>query len=145
MKVILFLALCLYLSYGSEGRKLSKCEFVKIAKSKLNGYAGSSAADWVCLVQHESNFETTAINHNGKQSTDYGLFQINSKYWCHDGKTARATNGCGIECSKLQDDNLEDDIQCAKKIAGQAKGLSPWMGWKSHCKGKNLASYTSGC
>ncbi|CAI9577779.1 unnamed protein product [Staurois parvus] len=97
MKVILFLALCLYLSYFSEGRKLSRCEFVKIAQSKLNGVAGASTADWVCLVKHESDFNTAAINHNGR-SRDYGLFQINSQYWCNDGKTAGATNGCNIDC-----------------------------------------------
>lgn len=28
--------------------------------------------------------------------------------------------------TELQDDNIEDDIQCAKKIAREAHGLSPW-------------------
>lgn len=54
----------------------------------------------VCLAQHESNFNTGATNYNpGDQSTDYGIFQINSRYWCDDGKTPGAVNACGIPCS----------------------------------------------
>ncbi|CAO2582261.1 Lysozyme C-2 [Lemmus lemmus] len=54
----------------------------------------------VCLAQHESNYNTRATNYNpGDQSTDYGIFQINSRYWCNDGKTPRAVNACGISCS----------------------------------------------
>lgn len=54
----------------------------------------------VCLAQHESNFNTKATNYNsGGQSTDYGIFQINSRYWCSDGKTPKAVNACGISCS----------------------------------------------
>lgn len=52
------------------------------------------------MAQHESNFDTEAINYNSTdQSTDYGIFQINSRYWCNDGKTPRAVNACGIPCS----------------------------------------------
>lgn len=52
------------------------------------------------MTQHESNFDTEAVNYNSTdQSTDYGIFQINSRYWCNDGKTPRAVNGCGIPCS----------------------------------------------
>ncbi|KAH0628911.1 hypothetical protein JD844_010546 [Phrynosoma platyrhinos] len=98
----------------------------------------------VCLTEHESSYNTKAINNNGN-SRDYGIFQINSKYWCDDGKTAGAKNACHIKCSKFLDDNIEDDIKCAKKIAQEAKGLTPWVGWKKHCRGKNLDKYVKGC
>lgn len=50
----------------------------------------------VCLVENESSRNTTAIggpNKNG--SYDYGLFQINSVYWC---KTVGVGNDCNINC-----------------------------------------------
>lgn len=52
----------------------------------------------MCLVKHESDYNTKAYNNNGP-SRDYGIFQINSKYWCNDGKTAGAKDACHISCS----------------------------------------------
>lgn len=52
----------------------------------------------MCLVKHESDYNTKAYNNNGP-SRDYGIFQINSKYWCNDGKTAGAKDACRISCS----------------------------------------------
>ncbi|XP_072266444.1 lysozyme C-like [Pyxicephalus adspersus] len=145
MKVFLLLGLCLMLLCVSEVNSLTQCEFVRIAKSRLNGYAGASVADWVCLVFYESRFNTGLVHVNRNGSRDYGLFQINSKYWCNDGKTPRATNGCKTDCRKFLDNNLDDDIECAKKIATQARGLTPWYGWKNFCRGKNLHKFIAGC
>nr|P21776.1 RecName: Full=Lysozyme C; AltName: Full=1,4-beta-N-acetylmuramidase C [Pseudocheirus peregrinus] len=45
--------------------KMKKCEFAKIAKEQhMDGYHGVSLADWVCLVNNESDFNTKAINRN---------------------------------------------------------------------------------
>ncbi|KAJ0051069.1 hypothetical protein NL108_012303, partial [Boleophthalmus pectinirostris] len=52
----------------------------------------------VCLTQHESNYNTRATNRNTDGSTDYGIFQINSRWWCRDGGVS-SSNGCGIQCS----------------------------------------------
>uniref|UniRef100_A0A672I8G7 lysozyme n=1 Tax=Salarias fasciatus TaxID=181472 RepID=A0A672I8G7_SALFA len=51
----------------------------------------------VCLSQWESSFNTKATSKNGDGSTDYGIFQINSRYWCEDG--SYSSNGCNIKCS----------------------------------------------
>ena len=74
----------------------SKCELAKILKSK--GIAVSKLPDWLCLIKHESNYNSRAKggpNSNG--SYDWGLFQINDKYWCKRG----TGNGgdCNINCS----------------------------------------------
>ena len=53
----------------------------------------------VCLSKWESSYNTGAINHNTDGSTDYGIFQINSKWWCNDGATPGAKNACNIDCS----------------------------------------------
>ena len=54
----------------------------------------------VCLARWESNYNTRATNYNrGDKSTDYGIFQLNSRWWCNDGKTPKAVNACRIPCS----------------------------------------------
>uniref|UniRef100_A0A8C3HHK3 lysozyme n=1 Tax=Chrysemys picta bellii TaxID=8478 RepID=A0A8C3HHK3_CHRPI len=59
-----------------------------------------SSLSGVCTAKYESNFNTGATNYNrGDKSTDYGIFQINSRWWCNDGKTPKAKNACGIRCS----------------------------------------------
>jgi hypothetical protein len=53
----------------------------------------------MCIAKWESNYNTGATNYNpGDKSTDYGIFQINSRYWCDDGKTPGAKNACGVSC-----------------------------------------------
>ncbi|NWH70834.1 LYSC protein, partial [Piaya cayana] len=111
---------------GTQGEIIPRCELVKILRQNgFEGFEGSTVADWVCLVAHESSYNTDAYHNNGP-SRDYGIFQINSQYWCDDGKTRGSVNACHISCSELLGDNIEDDIQCAKKIAEEARGLSPW-------------------
>ena len=54
----------------------------------------------MCLASWERNYNTCATNYNrGDKSSDYGIFQINSRRWCNDGKTPRAVNACHIHCS----------------------------------------------
>ncbi|KFP98964.1 Lysozyme C, partial [Leptosomus discolor] len=140
--LLVFLGLALP---GTQGKVIPRCELVNILRRHgFEGFEGKTVADWVCLVQHESSYNTRAYHDNGS-SRDYGIFQINSQYWCDDGKTRGSKNACHISCLKLQDDDIQNDIQCAKKIAEEAHGLSPWYGWRDHCEGKNLHSYVEGC
>ncbi|NXI70897.1 LYSC protein, partial [Anseranas semipalmata] len=131
---------------GIQGRIIPRCELVKILRQHgFQGFVGKTVADWVCLVEHESSYNTKAFHDNQGKSRDYGIFQINSMYWCDDGKTRGSKNACRINCSKFLDDNIEDDIRCAKKIAQEARGLKPWVAWRNRCKGKDLSSYVKGC
>uniref|UniRef100_A0A8C0MHW4 lysozyme n=2 Tax=Canis lupus familiaris TaxID=9615 RepID=A0A8C0MHW4_CANLF len=100
MKTLLFLGLLL-LSITVQGKIFERCELARTLKNLgLAGYKGVSLANWVCLAKWESNYNTRATNYNpGSKSTDYGIFQINSRYWCNDGKTPRAVNACHISCS----------------------------------------------
>lgn len=60
----------------SEGRVYTRCE---LAQALLdNGIPRNQLGTWVCIAQHESNFDTRAINRNTR---DYGIFQISSLYW----------------------------------------------------------------
>ncbi|XP_018429906.1 PREDICTED: lysozyme C-1-like [Nanorana parkeri] len=145
MKLLLFLAVCLGLCYASEGKVYTNCELYRIfQQTGLAGYRGHSAANWICLAYYESRYNTAAVNNNGP-SRDYGIFQINSKWWCNDGKTAGAANACGISCQSLLNDNIYDDIECAKRVVRDPNGISAWVAWRDHCRGKNLSSFTAGC
>ncbi|OWR44725.1 lysozyme II [Danaus plexippus plexippus] len=89
--------------------------------------------DWVCLVEHESGRNTSKIgkvNKNG--SRDYGLFQINDKYWCSN--TSSKGKDCNVTCAEVSQDDITKAATCAKKIF-KRHGFNAWYGWKNHCQG----------
>jgi lysozyme C len=54
-----------------DAKFFSKCEFARTMKRA--GFSMESLPDWVCLVQHESEFNTKAINKvNSDGSWDWG-------------------------------------------------------------------------
>ena len=61
----------------------------------------------LCLVKHESNFQYNAVNDaNRDGSKDYGIYQINSNYWCDQPDNTKysrcwqiRSHGCGYPCS----------------------------------------------
>ncbi|XP_075046940.1 lysozyme C-1-like [Mixophyes fleayi] len=142
MKVILCLAFLLCLHLGSEGKTFTKCELIRIFKEK--GIFDRDLENWICLAYHESHFNNK-LQQREMTSRSYGIFQIDSKYWCDDGKIPQAENRCRMSCQSLQDDNLEDDIKCAKRIMISSNGLSPWNAWRQNCKGRDLSRFTAGC
>lgn len=98
-------------------------------------------ATWICIVKHESNFNTTALN---PVSGDHGLFQISELYWCSPGGYA-----CGVACASLEDDDLEDDVICARRIYRQHQrisgdGFTAWTVYPHYCKG-DVGHYVEGC
>ncbi|XP_054859634.1 lysozyme C, milk isozyme-like [Eublepharis macularius] len=147
MKIEAVAAALLFLLVTVNGaKKYERCELAKKLKnSGLDTYEGYKLGDWVCLVQHESGYRTDAVGKpNPDGSIDYGLFQINSKYWCTDGKV-KSHNGCKKDCKDFTNDNIDDDIDCAKRIVRDPQKMDAWAAWKKHCKGKDLSEYTRGC
>uniref|UniRef100_A0A182QTU6 Glycosyl hydrolases family 22 (GH22) domain-containing protein n=1 Tax=Anopheles farauti TaxID=69004 RepID=A0A182QTU6_9DIPT len=134
---LLVLAVVLAVTLGtSNGRRISKCELARTLFN--NGIPRSQIPDWICLVERESQFETTAINKkNTNGSWDYGLFQVNNKFWCADQRNG--ANDCKIQCSALVDGDITDDIKCIKLIY-KRHNFNAWTGWKNYCKGKKLPS-----
>uniref|UniRef100_A0A8D2JCT2 lysozyme n=1 Tax=Varanus komodoensis TaxID=61221 RepID=A0A8D2JCT2_VARKO len=102
MKLLLFLGLSLLVVLmvpGAEGKIFERCELARVLKQyQFEGFAGHKVeGKMFCLAQHESSYNTAAVHDNGR-SRDYGIFQINSQYWCDDGKTAGSKNACCISC-----------------------------------------------
>lgn len=88
----------------------------------------------VCLAKWESSYNTRATNYNpGSRSTDYGIFQINSRYWCNDGKTPRAVNACRIPCSGKTRWCLSDDTGLLWSYWHENRGsVQMKKSWKVH-------------
>uniref|UniRef100_A0AAZ1Y483 lysozyme n=1 Tax=Oreochromis aureus TaxID=47969 RepID=A0AAZ1Y483_OREAU len=62
----------------ANAKIFERCEWACTLRANgIDGYYGV-LADWVCLTQWESNYNTMAKNTN---RTDFGIFQINS-YLC---------------------------------------------------------------
>ncbi|XP_039964582.1 uncharacterized protein LOC120777371 isoform X1 [Bactrocera tryoni] len=104
---------------------------------------------WVCIAQHESNFDTSAVGRlNADGSADHGLFQISDLYWCsHD----RYSGGkaCGLQCTKLLDNDISDDVRCIKRIHGEhtrisGDGFTAWSVYNRDCRNQQY-SFISAC
>ncbi|KAI5614254.1 lysozyme-like protein 2 precursor, partial [Silurus asotus] len=140
MKVLVFLLLVA----AASAKVFDRCELARAMKANgLAGYHGISLANWVCLAKHESDYNTNALNRNTDGSTDYGIFQINNRWWCSNG-SFHSANGCGISCSALLSDNISQAAQCAKTIVRQ-QGITAWVAWRRYCRGRDVSSYTAGC
>nr|1IP7_A Chain A, LYSOZYME C [Homo sapiens]1IP7_B Chain B, LYSOZYME C [Homo sapiens] len=124
-----------------------RCELARTLKRLgMDGYRGISLANWMCLAKWESGYNTRATNYNaGDRSTDYGIFQINSRYWCNDGKTPGAVNACHLSCSALLQDNIADAVACAKRVVRDPQGIRAWVAWRNRCQNRDVRQYVQGC
>jgi len=74
----------------------------------------------VCIAKWESTFFERARNRNRNGSTDYGLFQINDRYWL---------GPCGVGRNGLLD--AAANARCAKLVLDR-QGFSAWYGYRAH-------------
>ncbi|XP_075703052.1 lysozyme C-like [Rhinoderma darwinii] len=140
MKIFTILILIAVLADLSSA--IDKCTLQRtLRNSNLIGYKGYSLGDYMCLAHHASNYDTSL----NRSPTEYGIFQINSYWWCDDGYTPGRKNLCQISCRALLNTNLSDDINCLKIIVRDPNGLGAWAAWRKYCKGHNLSSYTRPC
>ncbi|XP_052021674.1 lysozyme C-1-like isoform X2 [Apodemus sylvaticus] len=135
MKALLTLGLLLF-SVSVQAKVYERCEFARALKrSGMDGYYGFSLGNWMCVVHYESNYNTTAINYSPvTKSRNYGIFQINSRYWCNDERTTQAENICKIPCSALLQDDITQAIQCVKRVVSIPQGIRAWVICQTHCQ-----------
>ncbi|NP_999525.1 alpha-lactalbumin precursor [Sus scrofa] len=115
-----------------QAKQFTKCELSQVLKD-MDGYGDITLPEWICTIFHISGYDTKTIVHDNG-STEYGLFQINNKLWCRDNQI-QSKNICGISCDKFLDDDLTDDMMCAKKILDN-EGIDYWLAHKALCSEK---------
>lgn len=126
--------------YTVHAKVYDHCELARELRD-VHEIPENQLATWICIVKHESNFNTTALNPG---SGDHGLFQISQLYWC-----SPEGHACGIPCSALEDDDIEDDVICARRIYRQHQrisgdGFNAWAVYPHYCKG-DVGRYIKGC
>jgi lipocalin len=104
----------------------SECQVASYLRNA--GFSQSSLPTMVCISKYESSFNCDATNKNTDGSTDYGLMQINSYYWC-SGDPISKYNECKISCSSLFD--CQNNANCAY-IVWKQQGYNAWYGYKYH-------------
>jgi lysozyme C len=104
----------------------SECQVASYLRK--SGFPEYSVATMVCTSKYESSYNCDATNKNTDGSTDYGLMQINSYYWC-SGDTTSKYNSCGTSCSSLF--NCQLNTNCAYTVWKQ-QGYTAWYGYKNH-------------
>lgn len=95
---------------------------------KKSGFPDYSIPTMVCISKYESSYNCDATNKNTDGSTDYGLMQINSYYWC-SGDALSKYNQCKIACSSLF--NCQYNTDCAY-IVWKQQGYTAWYGYQKH-------------
>lgn len=116
-----------------EGKIYTDCEAVKeLQRAKIST---TFISNWICLMKSESGMNTALVT-GPKTASSYshGILQINSAKWCTRGRKGGV---CNKRCEEFLNDNIQDDIECAKKIFEQ-EGFKAWDGWVKKCKNKPL-------
>lgn len=116
-----------------EGKILAQCEAVKeLERAKIER---TFMSNWVCLMQSESGMNTRLVTGPKTASSySFGILQINSAKWCTRGRTGGI---CNKRCEDFINDDIQDDIACAKVIFDR-EGFKAWNGWIKMCKNKPL-------
>ena len=104
----------------------SECDAAKYLRNA--GFSESQVPTMVCIAKYESSFNCGATNKNNDGSTDYGMWQINSYYWCSGDPTSEY-NECHASCSSLMD--CQKNANCAHTVYKQ-QGYKAWYAYQSH-------------
>lgn len=130
MKTLVFVVVLILFAAPSMGKVFNRCSLAK--ELKRLGVAAADIPIYVCIAKYESNYNTAALGR-----PNYGIFQINSSYWCSPPKGSfYSPNNCKVNCSKLLTDNISDDVKCAQLI----KKLQGWEAWSVYRRCKNPGS-----
>lgn len=104
----------------------SQCQIANYLKK--SGFPDYTIPTMVCISKYESSYNCDAVHKNQDSSSDYGLMQINSYYWC-SGDPLSKYNSCGTSCSSLY--NCQTNTNCAYTVWKQ-QGYNAWYGYKNH-------------
>ncbi|KAM6143234.1 sperm acrosome-associated protein 5 [Erethizon dorsatum] len=142
---IVIVILAILMAANVDAKIYERCELAKkLEKAGLNSYRGYSIGDWLCMAHYESGFDTSFVDHNPDGSSEYGIFQLNSAWWCDNGITP-TKNFCHMDCHDLLNRHILDDIMCAKQVVSSKNSMDAWDSWSQHCAGHDLSEWLKGC
>ncbi|XP_074873987.1 lysozyme C, milk isozyme-like [Carettochelys insculpta] len=145
MRALVLLPVLACLSAGAQGKVFSRCELAwLLRRGGLDGFMGYSLDNWLCLAFYASRFNTATVTENSDGSSDYGIFQINSRRWCTD-LHSHTLDLCQTHCHDFLTADLTDDINCVKKVVKDWEGMGAWMPWRDHCRGRDLSHWVASC
>nr|XP_014085207.1 lysozyme 1-like [Bactrocera oleae] len=117
----------------TQTRRLQRCELA--GQLYILDVPKSELSLWLCIAHYESRYNTHVVgNRNADGSSDYGLFQISSRYWCQpdNGTKYYAFNECNVKCSALLLDDITEAVACARTIQ-RRQGWSAWSVYSVYC------------
>ncbi len=113
---------CNVLQANYQTNYQSQCQVASYLRK--SGFPEYSIPTMVCISKYESSYNCDATNKNTDGSTDYGLMQINSYWWCSGDPTSKY-NSCSASCSSLF--NCQSNTNCAYTVWKQ-QGYTAWYG-----------------
>nr|ABP52098.1 lysozyme-like protein 1 [Antheraea mylitta] len=116
---------------NTEAKIYTRCQLTR--ELLKNNFSRTFLSNWVCLIEQESDRNTSALVVKSSRRKYYGLFQIGSE-WCKEG---RKGGKCDISCEALLDEDIKDDGNCALKVF-ELEGFKYWPKWVARCKGQLL-------
>lgn len=121
LKCSVFLVILNYFFYSAVAKIYEECELARELHVQHN-VPVYEVPQHLCVVNHLK--DTSA-------SGDYlGLYKIGSQWWCSKSGIGGL---CNIECSKLTNDDISLDVQCASMILN-AQGLGAWNQNQESCR-----------
>ncbi|XP_062609970.1 lysozyme C, milk isozyme-like [Saccostrea cucullata] len=126
-----------------SGKTFNKCELAK--ELARHGVAHGDIANYVCMAEHESGFNThirSAANSDGTH--DHGIFQINDFWNCDPQIGLPTMNGCNHPCSDFRNDDISDDIRCVQQLKREHHGFGFSYAWRDYCQHID-SNYLRGC
>ncbi|KAE8749733.1 Salivary lysozyme-like [Frankliniella occidentalis] len=114
-----------------HARVYEKCELAKDLKNKY-GFPLGQIPTLVCIAFQEFNMSAVNRDRNKDKSIDYGIFQINNRYWCDRGPK----KGCHVTCQTLLTD-MDEVAKCVKAVYAETKklrgdGFKAWSSYLNH-------------
>ncbi|XP_061391499.1 lysozyme 2-like [Musca vetustissima] len=136
----LLIAAAIGLAPIAEARIYDRCSLAR--ELQILGVPRYELSSWICIAERESTYNSYAVGPpNWDGSHDYGIFQINDKYWCAPPSGAFSHNLCKINCNDLLSDSIAADLQCARLILRE-QGWKAWSVWQ-YCN--NALPYIDDC
>ncbi|XP_016988508.1 lysozyme S-like [Drosophila rhopaloa] len=131
MKAFLVLVALAVATPAQARRTFDRCSLAR--EMDRMGVPRSQLDKWTCIAQRESDYRTWVKGPpNSDGSVDYGIFQINDRYWCK-AHGRQSPNVCGVSCDALLSDDITESVRCARKVLSH-QTWSAWATWE-FCNG----------